>query len=132
MKNETNELNLAILALEKKRAFELDLLKDQLHTSYESLKLINIIKNTLDDFSSSPEIKNDIITNAISIGSGFLAKKIVIGNSEEPTRNLLGNVVQYAVTNVASNYAEEIKITAEHLLYFYLKNRKDSKNKLTA
>lgn len=125
MKNETSDLNKAIIALEEKRAFELDLLKDQFHTSYESLKLINIIKNTIEDFSSSSETKSDIINNAISIGAGLLAKKIVAGNSNEPTQNLLGNVIQYAVTNVVSNHAEEIKITGEHLLYFYLKNRKE-------
>ncbi len=75
MKNETNELSRAITALEEKRVFELDLLKNQFHTSYESLKPINIIKNTLEEFSSSTEIKSDMINNAISIGSGLLAKK---------------------------------------------------------
>ena len=43
--NETEALNQAIIKLNHKRVYELQLLKEQFQIAYESLKPINIIKN---------------------------------------------------------------------------------------
>lgn len=75
MKNERDKLNEAIIVLQVKRKEERMLLREQLHIIYESIKPINLIKNTLKDISSSSEIKSKILDNAIGIGTGYLSKK---------------------------------------------------------
>ena len=62
IKNETDSLNEAIILLEGKRAKELELLKELFNSGYESLKPINLIKSTFKEVSSSPEIKNNILS----------------------------------------------------------------------
>lgn len=127
MKNETDALNEAIIALKEKRANELVLLKEQLHTTYESLNPINLIKNTFRDVSSSPEIKNNIIGNAISIGTGFISKKLWMGSSHNPVKRIFGTLIQFAVASVVSKYSDGIKNTGVSLLQRYLKHKKESK-----
>lgn len=46
-KNETDTLNQTIISLQNKQAQELKSLKEQFHLTYESLKPINLIKNTI-------------------------------------------------------------------------------------
>ena len=54
--NETEALNQAIIRLNHKRVYELQLLKEQFQIAYESLKPINIIKNTFQEVASSPTV----------------------------------------------------------------------------
>ena len=123
MKNETDALNEAIIALKEKRAKELALLKEQLHTTYESLKPINLIKSTFREVSSSPEIKNHILGNAIGIGTGFIFKKLWMGNSHNPVKRIFGTLIQFAVANVVSIYSNGIKNAGANLLQRYSKHK---------
>lgn len=125
MKNEREELNFAIIALQEKSAIELSLLKEQLQTTYESLNIIDLIKSTFEEVSSS-KLTNNILGNAIGVGTGALAKKLLIGNSNDPTKNLFGTMVQFTITNVVTKYAGGIKSLGENLLYWCLKRRKES------
>ena len=127
MKNETDALNEAIIALQEKRAKELALLKEQLYTTYESLKPINLIKSTFREVSSSPEINNNILGNAIGIGTGFISKKLWMGSSHNPVKRIFGTLIQFAVASVVSKYSDGIKNAGVNLLQRFLKHRKESK-----
>lgn len=83
-KNETDALNEAISLLENKQAHELKLLKEQFQVAYESLKPINIIKSTFREVTSSPEIKNNIVNNAIGLTTGYLSRKVLVGQHTIP------------------------------------------------
>ncbi len=121
MKNETDALNEAIMALHEKRVKELGLLKEQLHTTYESLKPINIIKSTFNEVTQSTELKNNLFDNAIGLATGFVSKKIWVGGSHNPIRRLFGTLIQFAIANVVSKNSDSIKSTGEHLLHRFLK-----------
>lgn len=127
MKNETDALDEAIIVLQEKRAKELNLLKAQLDTTYESLKPINLVKSLINEISSSSEIKGNILNNVIGIGSGFLSRKLFVGGSHHPIKRLFGTLIQYVTTNVISKNADGIKSTGENMLQSYLKHRKESK-----
>jgi len=127
MKNENKALSLAIVALEQKQNLELEALKNQFFEASESLKPINIIKSTFKEITSSSEIKNSILENAIGIGMGLFAKKILLANSMSVSRNIYGSIVQFIITNVVSNEAGGVKNKVENWIYSYLSHRKDLK-----
>jgi hypothetical protein len=76
-RNETDALNELILAEERKYANDLAQLKNQFDVAYESIKPINLVKNLFHEVTSSPEIKSDLISNAIGLGSGFITKTLL-------------------------------------------------------
>lgn len=127
MKNETEALNEAIIALKEKRTKDLVLLKEQLLTAYESLKPINLIKSTFQEATSSSEIKSNIIGSAIGIGTGFISKKLWMGSSHNPVKRIFGTLIQFAVTSVATIYSGGIKNAGVNLFQRYLNTNKESK-----
>ncbi|MBA4250588.1 MAG: hypothetical protein C0442_02530 [Chlorobiaceae bacterium] len=74
-KTSSEDLNDAILMLQKKQSEELLLLRQQFHITFQSLKPINLIKSTLQEITQAPEIKNTIAKNLIGLTTGYLAKK---------------------------------------------------------
>lgn len=127
MKNENEALQMAIIALQEKRALELEALKSQFLAASDSLKLVNIIKSTFEEIASSSEIKTSILENVVGIGTGILAKKLLLGSSMNVSKNIFASIVQFIVTNVVSNEAGGLRNKVENLIYSYLNQRKESK-----
>jgi hypothetical protein len=127
MKNETDALNKAITVLQEQRVKDLELLKDHLHVTYESLKPINFIKSTLNEVVSSPEIQSNMANNAIGLGTGFLLKKLWVGKSQSPIKRLLGTLVQFAVANAVAKHADSIKYVGKNILRRLFNHRRESK-----
>lgn len=126
MKNETDALNETIVLLQNKRAEELKLLKEQFHLTYESLKPINLIKSTFHEVTASPEIKNNILNNAIGLTTGYLSRKVLVGASHNPIKKIFGILLQFAIANVVSKHTDTIKSAGENLLHRIFKNGKEA------
>jgi len=105
----TDIINESILLLEIKREEELRALKKQFHITYESLRPINIIKNTFREITESPDLKGGIGNAAIGIGFGFLAKNILFRSSRNPIKRLISIAAQALITNVAAKHSDRIK-----------------------
>ncbi len=116
--NKTDALNELIVLLKKKQAIELQSLKEQFHATYESLKPVNLIKKTFHDVTSSAEIREELITNAIGLASGYLTKKVIMGTSENPFRKILGLFLQFAIATFVTKHADTIKITGDNILEY--------------
>lgn len=128
MKNETEAVNKVIFVLQQKRVKELELINEHLHSTYESLRPINFIKSTVKEISSSSEIKKNFLGVVVGIGTGFLLKKLLVGNSRDPALIMVGSVLEFAVVSVVPKQTEIIKSTGKKMLYRYLKNRKIQNN----
>ncbi|MES2286481.1 MAG: hypothetical protein V4547_12395 [Bacteroidota bacterium] len=118
MKNITSidELRESILLLELKQANDWCLLKEEFHTTYESLKPMNMIKNTFKDMASTPNLKTDVVNSLIGLATGFIAKKVFLGNSHNPLTKLLGIVLEIAVANKVSKNADGIRSIGSTIL----------------
>lgn len=118
MKNPDAAILLKQLILEKESEQKLRelLLKEQFRTTFESLKPINIIKNTLKQVVTSPEVKTTIINSAIGFISGFVAKKLFIGGSNNPIKKIGGSMLGTLVANKTEANAENIKNAGTLLL----------------
>lgn len=115
-KNPTDSLDDMILHLEKKNANDLVLLREQFNITYESIKPLNQIKKIFHEITTSPEIKNDVIDNALSLGSGLLIKKIFVGSSHNFFKKTLGTIIEFSIANLVSKHSEQIKIIGNNLI----------------
>ena len=75
------------------------LLKEQLLDTCESLKPINLIKSTLKEAYSAPDFKTNIVKTVIGIATGFVAKKVLIGNTHNPIKKIAGFILEMVVAN---------------------------------
>ena len=124
MKKSTSadKLRESVLLLELKQANDWILLKEQFHATYESLKPINIIKNTFEEAVSAPDLKTNIVNAAIGITTGFIAKKVLIGKTYNPFTKLIGIILEIGVTKIAAKNADGIKSVGSIILNKILNN----------
>lgn len=111
-----SELKESILLLELKQAGDWILLKEQFHATYKSLKPINILKSTINEAISAPNLKSNVINAGIGITTGFVAKKIFMGGSHNPLRKLLGIALEMLVANKVAKNADGIKTIGSIIL----------------
>jgi hypothetical protein len=101
-KNQNQELDKAIELLEIKRNIKLEELKNQLSYTYQSVKPINILNQTLQDFKDSTQVKSNLLQSVVSLAGGYASKKLLLGKTSSIFTKLLGYVVQYGVTKFIS------------------------------
>ena len=100
----------SIRLLEIRQAEEGKILKEQFKITYESLKLVNLVKSSLKELTESVEIKNNLFESIVSIVTGYLTKKLMISSSSNPFKKILGALIQLGVTNLVAKNAETIRI----------------------
>jgi len=103
------ELNAAILLLENKQAQEAILLKEQFSLTYESIKPINFIRSTFKELVTAPDFKEDLLNTSISLAAGYFSKKLAVGSTNNPLKQILGSFLQMGVTSVVSKNADDIR-----------------------
>ena len=109
----------AILLLETDQVLQGQLLKEQLYSTYESLKPVHLIKSTLKDLASSPYLTDNILATAIGLATGFLSKKIFVGSSGNLFRKLLGSFLQAGITNTVSQHPDTIKSFGQLIFQYF-------------
>jgi hypothetical protein len=114
--NKTDALNEAITILKRKQEIELKALTEQFSKTYESLKPINLVKNTIQQVTNSSDVKSNLVDNLIGLSTGFLSKKLLFGNSTNPIKKVAGTLLQFAITNVVSKHSNPIKNMVASLL----------------
>lgn len=110
------ELKSAIQELEYQQVNEWPVLKEQFLDTYENLKPINLIKNTLSDLTIGPDLKGDLLNITLSLAAGFISKKIAVGSTHNPLKQLLGTLLQMGVTSIVSKNADGIKSTTMNII----------------
>ena len=116
------ELDEAIWLLESKQSREGFLLKEQFRTTVENLKPVNLIKNAFKELST-PDFKGNLLDIALSMAAGYVSKKVAIGGTHNPIKQLLGNILQMGVTSVVSKNTDGIKSTALNLISSFIRKK---------
>jgi hypothetical protein len=107
------ELRNAIQLLEVEQKIKGELLKKQVMITYESLRPVNLIKNTLEDLFSSSFKGENISGIAAGLTGGYLLKKIFVGRSGNPFKKLVGSIIQFGITNLIAQNSQVIKSFAD-------------------
>jgi len=107
--NEIEKLHESIRLLEIKQAEEGEILKAQFKVTYESLKPVNLIKNSLKEITSSAELKGDLFESVIALVSGFVTRKLMVSSKSNFFIKVLGLIAQFGVTNLIARNADSIR-----------------------
>lgn len=106
----------AIQLLEAEKAANSKLLKEQFVNTYESFKPVSLLRNTLRDISSSPNLVENILGTALGLGAGYLSRSILPGVTAMRFGKLLGPVLQLGVTNFVSKQSGNLRSFGEVML----------------
>jgi hypothetical protein len=106
----------AIQLLEVEQAVKWQLLKDQFNITLESLKPLNLLRNALKDFTSSPNLIDNVLGTVIGLASGYASKKLFLGTSVNLIRKLLGSVLQFGVTKAVAQHPDAIKTLGQFII----------------
>nr|WP_315241954.1 hypothetical protein [uncultured Flavobacterium sp.] len=112
-----DSLNQKIKFLEVQQDREWCEIKDEIDEIKENLKPLNLIRNTVEEINETIGFKSDIAQSAISIGIGYLAKKLVIGKTDSTFKNIFGSILQLAVTTLVSKPQHHEATTKESSQY---------------
>jgi hypothetical protein len=107
--NSKKDLEKAIYALAQLQSAQGELLKAQFERSIESLKPVNIIKNSFNNMVKSPDLLKNIISTSVGLTSGYVSNKIFVGNSRNIIRKFIGGIIQVGVTTLVSSNPEAVK-----------------------
>jgi len=121
--NSVNDLQLSILELEQKRNVLERELKQQLSDFSESIKPVNIIKNTFQDAFGSENSKKNIIGAAIGLGSALLSGRFLAGRSNL-LRKSISAAAQFGLAGIIAKNAEKIKSAGAGIIYKIFRRRK--------
>ena len=105
IKNSNITLALAIHELKEKQQTEIKQLKLQFEKTYEGLKPINLIKSTISEAATSPDLRKIILNNAIGLTTRFLSKKFLLGTTHNPFKKILGTILEFGIANFVAKKA---------------------------
>jgi len=123
------EIKIAIQNLEFEREIQGQLLKEQFLITFESLKPINLIKNTLHEITSSPYLIDNLLGAVTGMVGGYLSRVLTVGASNNLFKKIAGSILQFGVTNVVANHSDIIRMIGNFISQKFLhKNKPDIAN----
>jgi len=99
----------SIRLLEIQQIEEREIVKEQLRKTYESLKLVNIIKSSIKDLTSSTELKGNLLESITALLTGFITQKILVKSKSNIFTRMVGLVMQFGVSTLVARNAENIR-----------------------
>lgn len=116
----------SIQQLEIQQAREGEELKAQFKATYESLKLVNLVKSSLKEVTESVEIKNTLFESIISVVSGYVSRKLMVNKNSNPFLKIVGLVMQFGITNLVAKNAEVIRMYVTELIDKFLHPKEEA------
>jgi len=113
----------AISALEIEQGVKGQLLKEQVYLTYESLKPVNLLRNTFKELFSSQKMKENMSGSAIGAASGFLLKKIFIGESANKFRKITGTILQFGIKNFIAQNSDQIRSFGQAIFHHFFRKK---------
>jgi hypothetical protein len=120
------ELKIAIRNLEFGQEVQGQLLKEHFFLAFDSLKPANLIKNTLQDITSSPYLLDNMLGSVMGMFTGFISKKIAVGASHNLFRKMAGSLLQFGVTNLVAQHSDILKSVGNFIID-RIRQRKEKK-----
>lgn len=105
-----------IAFLEDRQVQQIVLLKQQAQVTYESIKPMNFLKDTIKDFTAQSDLKENIFDGIAGVTTGFLSKKLIVGTTNNPVKKLVGTLLQVGITALVTKNSSKIKAIGEVFL----------------
>ena len=126
------QLNIEIADLEARKSIAFDEMKDQFNRSYESMRPINLLRSTINDFKKERSEKGGFGNIVIGILSGFIVKKIVSTRTYNPIKIAASLTLQSLATKLAEKNADIIKKAGRNIMqamFYKIKSIQKRSNK---
>ncbi len=121
----SRELKDAIRQLEEKQAVNGQLLKEQFLIIVESIKPVNLIRSTIKDVTSSPDLISNILSTTLGLTAGYLTNKTLVRSTGGALKKLLGTVLQFGVTSVFVRNPDAVKSIGQSIIQRFLSKKAD-------
>ena len=122
--NTSADLQAAIKRLEQQSELQKEMVVEQFHETYESLKPMNLLKSSLNKVVHAPGVVENIINATLGLGAGVFSKKLLIGKSTGILKKLLGAAVEFGVAGLVSKNSGSLKSGGINLLSKIFKSNK--------
>ncbi len=110
------DLRAAIIELEIRQAQEAVSLKEEFQEAYESIKPINLIKNTFKEVGQSQDLTDHLISTGVGLAVGYLSKVAFQRQSHGALRRMFGRALQFGITSYLASHPEIIKSIGRGLM----------------
>jgi len=108
--NEQKKLYGKIALLKLRQKQQISDIKSGLSNTAEYLKPSRLITRTIVELKEEPIFRSSIIQTTLSLFTGFLSRKVIVGKSDSFLRSMIGYISQLMITKaVASEMEPKIK-----------------------
>ena len=121
-----DQLKLAIEVLESEQSAKGLLLKEQFNRTYDSLKPLKLLQTAIKEFTTFPDTAESAIGPVTGLATGYLFRRLVIGNSGNIFRKLIGAFIQYGVTNFVARHPDQVKYFGQFLIQKIFHKQEDN------
>ena len=123
------ELRDTIRLLEERQAVQGQVMKQQFFIVIESIRPVNIIRNTFREAAAKNDLLGNILSTTLGLTAGYISNRTVIGASGNLFRKLLGTLLQFGVTSVIAKNPDAVKSLGHNIIHRLLKKKEtDSEN----
>jgi hypothetical protein len=105
----SKELEARITELQKRKVIQESLLISQVNTTVDSLKPINLIRNTFSNIRETPEVRNNILKSIAGFGLGMLTKRLFIGKSKSLVSKMLSTGLELGMAKAAVKQTDKLR-----------------------
>ena len=107
--NSSVELKARISLLQAQALEERLALKQEITEIINNINPIKLITHGLKEIITSEEMKEGLFSLTMGMSAGYIAKKIVVGNSENAIQHIAGNVVGMVVSKNVAMHSDQIR-----------------------
>lgn len=118
------DLKEAIQKLESDKIVQVYLLRQEFDHAYEKINPLNLIRDNLEDSTSSKLLGNNMISTSVGLATGYLVKKLIIGKSGNQIRGILGSAAQIGIINLVAHYQSTVEVVGHTLLQLFIHKKK--------
>jgi len=119
--NNIIQLEEAIALLKARQEEKKFMLVEQFHSTYNSLKPVNLIKQAFNNIIKAPDTTKNVIGTTIGLGAAVLSKKILVGKSTNLFKRVFGAIIEVAVVNAVAKNSGPIKQQGLQLIKKWIK-----------
>ena len=104
----SEELKQRIAELELRKVRQKGEIKEHFQGMIESIKPKNLIRVGLQSISEAPALKQNLINSVVSLGTGWIAKKLAVPKNDTIIKKTVGAAIQYGVTRFMATRGDNI------------------------
>jgi hypothetical protein len=115
------QLQQALQAQQQQSDLQIQNLQMQYRRTMEKFKPLNLLKSAAGVIGSNPNIATSTVGSTLAIGAGMLSKKLLVSNSSNGFRRMMGKAVAFAVAKSIAVNAGTVTTAGIKLLKRWLK-----------